>query len=56
MGDVARLITWLIGVGFALASMGTLVEVRDALKKEAITAQKHQFSLGNWNRRLMNGK
>lgn len=54
MSDVGKFISFIIGVGFLLASMGTLVEVTETLREQAAKDCKRGiFSLGAYNRKLI---
>ena len=54
MSDVGKFISFIVGVGFLLASMGTLLEVTDALRVQAAKDYKRGiFSLGAYNRMLV---
>ena len=54
MNDVGKFISIIIGVGFLLASMGTLHEVTVALRAQAAKDCKRGiFSIGSFNRTLV---
>jgi hypothetical protein len=56
MSDVGRFVSFIVGVGFILATLGTLGEITDALRAEATkTTRRGIFSLGAFNRSLMSG-
>jgi hypothetical protein len=53
MNDVGKFIGFIIGVGFFLATLGTLKEVTHALRDQAAKECKRgMFSIGSYNRKL----
>ncbi len=55
--DIGKFIGHLITIALVLATAGVLVEVTNAIKKEAIDTQRHRMvSLGAFNRRLERGQ
>lgn len=55
--DIGKLIGNLVAIGLLLATLGTLVEVTNSLKKSAAEDTKRgMFSLGVFNRRLHQAK
>jgi uncharacterized membrane protein len=54
MNDVGRFISFIFGVGFILASIGTLYEITTALQVQAAKdCRRGVFSIGAYNRRLV---
>ncbi len=55
--DIGRLMGQLVTIGLILASLGTLAEVTNALKKQGVADhQKGMISLGSFNQHLMQGR
>ena len=54
MNDVGKVIGFIVGVGFLLASIGTLGEITDALKSNAAKDCKSGiFSIASFNQKLV---
>lgn len=55
MDFVGKLVSYAIGLGFVLLSLGKLPEATLWLAKQAAAAQSQMISLGKLNRALMSG-
>ena len=55
MDDVGKAISFIVGVGFLLASIGTLGEITDALRPNAAKAcRRGIFNITSFNQKLVN--
>lgn len=54
--NIGNFIGNLLTVGFILATMGTLSEVANSFKKEAVRGHREMISIGSLNRQLIKGR